>query len=728
MTATLDSTQQSQIAFHLAGRLPDAERPQQPAAAACPALLAGRRELPALRYDFPVVLASGERFVRPLSAIIDEVIHAAGTELQDHGPLTHHLLRLEREIRSLLAAGEHGTLASVWDGAARLLVAGGDAEVEASLDRARRALKADGDLVDCDRSLPGAFAGRAWHVVQEAKSARLAADLRRLIIGLTNILGADRAQSRGGRSPERLRASLGQTYESVFDFDALSRVLSTQAHGGLAPPRRERIEGVLAVLRAQRFVHAPSDDDAHTPRGYGFEFTSCTDALTAYRERLPRARELARAVAVAELEVRGEYRDGVHDALFGASADDDFGRDTLALLPDYFVSVPMARVHGEETDSLMELLSAGVPAKVLVQADDLLEESTVARDGHFAVGMRARQLASMALGLADVFVMQAPASLLYQMREAVRRGMAFDGPALFSVFSGASGGTTLPPFLVAAAALESRAFPAFTFDPSAGPNWASRFDLSANPQTDRDWPSYEIAYEDDGHRLAREQVEFTFVDFVAADVRHASHLAPVKRAAWNDRMVPVHEYLRGTPDAGRIPFVSVVTDGDVLYRAVTDDRLVRAARRCREAWHSLQELGGIHNSHAERLLAREATAMAAAAAAAPTAVPATAPAAMPASAPAGEAAAPAAEERDPDLPYIETMRCTTCNECTQVNTKMFAYNENKQAYIKDPDAGTFAQLVEAAESCQVSIIHPGKPRNPGEPGLAELLKRAAPFA
>ena len=47
---------------------------------------------------------------------------------------------------------------------------------------------------------------------------------------------------------------------------------------------------------------------------------------------------------------------------------------------------------------------------------------------------------------------------------------------------------------------------------------------------------------------------------------------------------------------------------------------------------------------------------------------------------------------------------------------MFAYNDNKQAYIANPDAGTYAQLVEAAESCQVSIIHPGKPRNPDEPG------------
>jgi hypothetical protein len=58
---------------------------------------------------------------------------------------------------------------------------------------------------------------------------------------------------------------------------------------------------------------------------------------------------------------------------------------------------------------------------------------------------------------------------------------------------------------------------------------------------------------------------------------------------------------------------------------------------------------------------------------------------------------------------------------------MFAYNENRQAYVKDPGAGTFRQLVEAAESCQVAIIHPGKPRDPDEPGLEELLLRAAEF-
>jgi len=96
-----------------------------------------------------------------------------------------------------------------------------------------------------------------------------------------------------------------------------------------------------------------------------------------------------------------------------------------------------------------------------------------------------------------------------------------------------------------------------------------------------------------------------------------------------------------------------------------------------------------------------------------------------------EKAAPeAAEEEEEHLssePWIDTIRCTSCDECTNINNKMFAYNEDGLAYIKDPRAGTFRQLVEAAEKCAPSIIHPGEPLNPDEKGLEQLIKRAEPF-
>lgn len=58
---------------------------------------------------------------------------------------------------------------------------------------------------------------------------------------------------------------------------------------------------------------------------------------------------------------------------------------------------------------------------------------------------------------------------------------------------------------------------------------------------------------------------------------------------------------------------------------------------------------------------------------------------------------------------------------------MFAYNAAKQAEIKDASAGTFQQLVLAAERCPVSIIHPGSPLDPNEKDLDKWRKRAEKF-
>jgi pyruvate-ferredoxin/flavodoxin oxidoreductase len=123
---------------------------------------------------------------------------------------------------------------------------------------------------------------------------------------------------------------------------------------------------------------------------------------------------------------------------------------------------------------------------------------------------------------------------------------------------------------------------------------------------------------------------------------------------------------------------------------------------------------------------------------APTAPPTPAPAvAVTPSAPARVAApeapvvaAPVSADDDDALviePWIDSARCTTCNECTNINKKMFAYNADKQATIKDPTAGTFQQLVTAAERCPVGIIHPGTPLNPNEKDLAKWTLRAAKF-
>ncbi len=737
----MEAELQTQIAFHLSGKQYASEPAGSQGADVRPALLARYRDLTALRYDFPLVLlqdAGDKGYVQCLSGIIDNVAHAIAKD-DDGDRVTRHLLRLEQEIRVLLSGGENGALFTLWDDAAGRLVARGDDTLKDSLKRGRTALKVGGQVVDCDKAMPAALLTHAWSVVQARKAHKLGADVRRLVIKLSDILAVDTAGSEAGRSAASLKAAIGSGHADVFDFDMLSKVLGkASARDNLPPARRHRIESLLQALTAQRFFTLPgSETKAAKDRPYSFVFDSCTAALAAYRERLPKAMELAKSIAIAELEVSGEYREATHDVFFKDFGGGNLGQEELSHFPDYLIAMSADKLHAAESDTFMEMLSAGLPAKVLVQTDDLLEESAVGGDGHFALGMRSKQLANMAIGLNDVYVMQSASSNLFQFRDRILKGMTYPGAALFSVYSGASASAgTLPPYLNAAAAIESRAFPAYCYDPSAGPNWASRFHLESNSQIEADWPVQDFAYEDGNHQRVWTDVSFTFVDFVACDRRYARHFARVPRAKWNANMLPVGEYLRlearSAPD--KVPFITVVGEDNKLHRAIVDDRLIRAALRCRESWRSLQELGGIHNSHAERLLAREKKTWeehekSAAAARAADAKPA-APAAVVTSAttvtPA--AAAEPEEKKSPDEAYIETPRCTTCNECTQLNDKMFAYNEDKQAYIANPDAGTYAQLVEAAESCQVSIIHPGKPRNPAEPGLEELLARAATFS
>jgi ferredoxin len=305
--------------------------------------------------------------------------------------------------------------------------------------------------------------------------------------------------------------------------------------------------------------------------------------------------------------------------------------------------------------------------------------------------------------------------------------MSCRGPALFTVYAGSPAPAAgLPRYLSAAAAQESRAFPTFCYDAAAGGNWAARFTLAGNRDAENDWPQESFEYADEALQRVVEPVRFTYADFALTDRRHAAHFAVVARSHWHDNMVPVSDWMLLDEEraAERVPYLLAVDAQDRLHRVLVDARLMRATRACNLLWRRLQEHAGIHDSHAERLLAEERARWSAE----PASPAAAAPAAAPAVAPTPAAEAPEAAPTPPsDEAWIETIRCPSCNECQLINPRMFAYNDNKQAYIKDITAGTYRDLVEAAESCQVAIIHPGKPRNPNEPGLEELLERAKPF-
>jgi ferredoxin len=721
----------SHVVFHLTGRPDEAASAAVPAGLR-PALLAPYRNLDGIRHDFPVVFASGAgEYVVSLSAAVDGALRAVAPAGTAGEGMRKRALQVEKDIRRSVMSGATGSLRALWDAAVERLQPATQADAyRRDMARVRDALAVDGEVAGCDSDLAARFVRHAWVIVQREKARAARERIDGLVLRLENILRADHARSPAALTATRLEESFGVAHRGLFDFAAMARLLH-QAHprGGLPPSRRKRIEESLAVLRAQAFFGPP---DAVSSASFAdCIFDSTGAALDAFLRRLPDMVALHKALQAAELEAEGLYAEELHDPIFAGMDEQSLTLEDLQFFPDFLVCTSSG-VAGSNA-ALTEALASGVPLKVLVQLDDLLEQAVPGR-ARFAFGLRGANLATAAMSLGEAFVLQSPVSNLLQARDAVQRGLRFAGPALLSVYSGPPAEqATVPTYLVAAAALQSRAFPAFCYDPAAGPDMASRFSLAGNPQPERDWPVEVLHYADTDLQNVAEEVAFTFVDFALCDARCAGHFRIVPRADWGEGLLPASTWLEHPPadPSLAVPSVTAVDEADLLCRLVVDDPLMRAALRCRETWHRLQELAGIRDSRLERALAQErqawdeARAREAASAPAPAAVASPAAAVAVAAAPVEAEAEPA---RNPDEAYIETIRCSSCNECTLAAPKMFAYNDDKQAYIKDLKAGTYRQLVEAAESCQVSVIHPGKPWDLNEPGLDELIERAQPFA
>jgi hypothetical protein len=731
-----------------------------------PALFAQYGDLASLRYDYPLVLVDGDggqAFVQSLSSIIDKILQKIAPPGAIGEQLRRDILRLEAGIRIRAFNGVEGLLSELWRlTETDLIAACEDAEkdrLEHDLDRARELLGAggplDGQVIDCNEATPARLLVHGWEQVQENKAKAFRKKVEGLILKLSDILKADFMRSDKASRPEALQVAMANAQAADFDFDAMSRILAKGANEDLlSEDRRRRIGATLMVLNSQRFF-APgraSADSAERDAPFDFVFDNCAEALDAFRDRLPLMVELIKAITIAELEIVNRYRVSQHEAFFAHFDESELGEDELALFPSYLVCLRDGHSEASETVQAFEAIASGLPVKVLIQTDDILGDPSP-EPPRTSFGGGSTRLASMAVGVNDAFVLQAASSDLYRLRDAVRNGLAYDGPALFSIFSGATPTISgIPPYLVAAAAKESRAFPTFTYDPAAGPDRVSRFCVGDNPQATRDWPQHTLSFEDPDQQRVVENVAFTHADFAVCDARYAKHRVPVTPLQWHESMVPVDAHVLLSPElrSDKIPYVWAIDADNALHKTVIDDKLLRGARRCLKVWRGLQEIGGINDTYVSRILAQERatwdlekqaeletlrqdqgsgvspTAPAEAASTEPaTPAPSEEPSAEADTAPASDADQVA--QADPDTPYIETLRCTTCNECTQINNKMFVYNEDMQAEIADLDAGSYRQLVEAAEICQVSIIHPGKPRNPEEPGLEELMERAAAF-
>jgi ferredoxin len=656
-----------------------------------------------------------------------------------------------------------------------------------NVSSARRVLDADGEVLNCERETPGRIFKTLVTLHWREHCAKWRDELESLIYGLEGILGADFNRSDESRRPEHLRDSLGTPGDDV-DVQAMSTILSSGRHESpLSGTRRERVQSALSVLRRVEPVFRATHDDGDTSAPFRVDtvVADCAEASELLESRIRTMVDFFRSVRIAQLEVANLYREKVHDAFFEAFDRLNLTEDELSLCPPLLVELKSSALSSADIGALLELLGTLNPIKILLQLDDLCQSG----DGSITPFVRVRPIArtaNMAMALGHAYVMQAPVSRVHLLHSGFLEGFRYDGPALFSVYAG--GGETvssLSDYHVAASAAESRVLPIFRFDPGKGPTMAERINVVENPQFELDWPRESFRYKDtDGEEVVNLELAFTPADFLYCDPRFSGHFWLVPEDKWHDSMMPLGDYLDLSDNnaATRVPYIVVVDGIGQPRRVVVTRSVVTAVVQCASFWRGLQETGGIDNSFVANALAEEKVRLAeekrqeveaieknyvaqldqdigeltreivqrianqliaggdvglgvrmTQSVAPPPSAPSQA-VAEPQTEAAAEATIESAIEEDEDEvavsfddAYIDTPLCTSCNECTDLNRQLFAYNENKQAVIKDATAGPFSDLVLAAEKCPVKIIHPGKPKNPDEPGIADWIERAAPF-
>jgi ferredoxin len=629
----------------------------------------------------------------------------------------------------------------------------------------------------------------SWSRVVLADRRRRRAELVDEVIGLEErlreMLGLP-AEPGAGDSAEGLAARLGEVGAEFVDAAVLEERLAERRRPATPTGEREtRLNDALDRLQRFRergsaeplaYVILSETDRVVAPPA-DVELLRHEDGLRAavglFDGLAPDAVAFARALRTARLEVGGNFDEKRHGPALARLDWKSLTTEELFGMPVVVVLETARHLRGPALAAFSELLRSGRPLHVLVEesiADPGPERTETTAGYHPGLGY-------LAVAHREALVVQSSIGSPQHLASALGRAVEARDPTVI-ITAMPSGELPFAGREQLRAAVEGRATPCFVYDPAGGATWAERFALDDNPQPERAWPIHAVAYEDGaGERQSMDQ-PFTFAHAAALDPAWRAHFRVVGPEGWLDDQVEITEYLELTDrERGRcIPYLWVVED-DELARALIGWELAFACRDRARAWRILQELAGTDNAYARRAaeearqealeesekktekleadfaIALEAARSQGAAAAverlvtmladprglqaalaaaeqAPStgAIPpvtaaalqeAAASAAAPAAAP--EAAAPIGK------PYIDSFLCTTCNDCTNMNPRMFRYNENKQAEIADPTQGTFKELVKAAEACPARCIHPGAPREGDKTATPALVKRAAKF-
>ncbi len=568
---------------------------------------------------------------------------------------------------------------------------------------------------------------------------------------------------RNGHKSEQLKKTFGSFGALTVNTENLSSILeSSEVSTALNPKRLKR------VIELEKSLKKATKDNDHSYQLFHFKDNG-NEIIKEAEKHLNDQAEVFCALRVANLEAKAKYNPELHDDFFADFNWSHLNDDELMLCSPVIVLLDMNKTFEEQFAELLPLLSSGLPIKIIAIRNNitsrLLPESSRA-----AVSSSAVNVELLPVALQKVFVFQS----VYggeHFEAALKRGLNSSHPGFFSIY--------YPDEDNIDRVVSSRAFPYFIYDPLSSSDFVTRIDISENPQLESLWVKTKIRFlGPDGEETSME-VEETYADLLLSKSDADDEFTPLEtNGSATDHIIPLASYLLLSSEErlGKVPVVYRLTKEKSLESLVPSRNVILNTADKKNSWQALRELTGIDNplilktqkSIKQKLTTEKETAinnmqtqmeltiktresdavtkaiqnlslqlfgMAGTAEVAnqvtPVSSPLTTIAADESTPVAGETVVETISEEVEDeiseLPWIETELCTTCDECTDINSKLFAYDDKKLAYIKDPKGGSFKDIVKAAELCPSHIIHPGMPQFPDEKNLDKLIVQAEPY-
>ena len=318
-----------------------------------------------------------------------------------------------------------------------------------------------------------------------------------------------------------------------------------------------------------------------------------------------------------------------------------------------------------------------------------------------------KEIGLIAMAHRNTYVLQATMANTSHMIEGFIDGLMAKRPAIFNLYT-----TCQPEHGVgddlgahqAKLAVESRAYPVYKFNPEMGVTPEEAFDLSGNPDMNQIWPTYQLKYKENGREKSME-VAMTFADFAITEGRFRKHFRKVPRDAWNNNMILLSEFLELDSDAreGKFPFIWAVNKKQQLTKVMVASKIVESCEERRDFWIMLKALAGVKDplptpEDLESKIRNEVVGKIAAGLLQLAGGDGTGLVELANSEETTESTQDNAGIIGESMsPWLDTDDCTSCDECIKINPNIFAYNEDKKAFIHNPHGGPYQDLVKAAE-------------------------------